>query len=286
MKLTSKLFVFALFFVSLTASAQRKQSVLWQVSGKGLQHPSYLLGTVHTLPAVLDKFPVKQYMRQAQFGVFENKGNPINLATASKPSALERPQPPLDSLFSKREYMLVDSFFTASPLGSIKDHNTDADLVGMVQAVMMLKNNSSTEPISLDTSIALAMRELGKPLFSLDAEDDPDITTFYARHTQLAGLLVALIKDKTKAGPLSASDKAYLGQLSANLLLDKAAPSTIKDMTVRRNLWWIPQLEQKMQEGSCFVAVGLGHLQYKEGLINLLRGKGYTLKPIALAKNK
>ncbi|RZM07774.1 MAG: hypothetical protein EOO88_51215, partial [Pedobacter sp.] len=48
----------------------------------------------------------------------------------------------------------------------------------------------------------------------------------------------------------------------------------------------LPALEQKMQEGSCFVAVGLAHLQYNDGLIKLLRQKGYKVKQIALPKNK
>jgi len=292
MKLTSKLFILALFLVSLTAAAQRKQSVLWQVSGHGLKHPSYLFGTVHTLPpSVLDKFPVKRYMRQAQFGVFELRGNSINPAHPRKSDAPElpqRPQPPLDSLFTKWEYALVDSFFTASPLGSIKEHSRDADLQGMYYAAMRLKQNPTAEQTSLDDGIAEGMRRMGKPVFKLDADDDSDIKAVKTSYVGLANALVSLIREKSNGSYFvpGDTDGAYVAHFTADLKLNEEATGLGKNLTVRRNLLWVPQLEQKMQEDACFVAVGLNHLRYKTGLIKLLRQRGYKLKPVVLASSK
>ena len=286
MKLTTKLLVFALFWGAGPACAQRLQSVLWEVSGKGLQRPSYLFGTVHTLPpAVLDKFPVKQYMGQVQFGVFEVVGSPINPAPPKMSSALQRPQPPLDSLFSPPDYAVVDSFFTASPYGSIKPHNRDTDLLSMLGATMMLKQNPDTAQMGLDTGIAEEMKRLGKPAFRLDADDDPDINKVATSYTHLADAIVALIreKDDQRYSVPGDSKGTYLTRLAVDLQLHAAATGLTKDLTNRRNLLWVPQLEQKMQEGPCFVAVGLGHLKFKGGLIRLLRRQGYKLTPVALA---
>ena len=47
-----------------------------------------------------------------------------------------------------------------------------------------------------------------------------------------------------------------------------------------RNKNWVNQLKIIMKDETVFVAVGAGHLVGKEGLINLLREEGYTLKPI------
>lgn len=287
-ELTKKLLVFALFFTSLSAFAQQEQLVLWKVSGKGLKQSSYLFGTVHTTPfALLEKFPLQPYLAQAQFGVFEVIGRPIAPARPPKASAPARPQPPLDSLFSQKDYALVDSFFAASPLGSIKAHNTDASLQTMMYAAQRLIQNPVTELISLDEGLAQEMKRLKKPLFSLDPADDPDRKAQETDYTFWANGIVFLIRENNKKshGTSPPTEAAYVAHLSESLQLNQEAPALLRKLTVRRNLVWIPELEQKMQEGACFVAVGLAHLKYKDGLIKLLRQRGYKLKQIALPKN-
>jgi uncharacterized protein YbaP (TraB family) len=289
MKLTSKLFVLALFLMSLTAAAQRKQSVLWQISGHGLKHPSYLFGTVHTLPpSVLDKFPVQQYVSQAQFGIFEFGDHSIALAQPKTASNGVPHQPPLDSLFSPRDYAAVDSFCMASSLGSIKAHNHDTNLQALLYAAVRIKQSSASDPlVSLDESISEEMKRLNKPTFGLDADIDPDIQQFLTSYTYLAKMIVSVARGKSPQGYYVPDDStgSYVTSLTADMHLREDATGTMKEITVRRNLLWMPQLEQKLGEGPCFVAVGLGHLKYKSGLIKLLRQKGYRVTPVALASS-
>ena len=47
-----------------------------------------------------------------------------------------------------------------------------------------------------------------------------------------------------------------------------------------RNKNWIPVMEAAMKTGSLFVAVGAGHLAGEQGLLNLLKEKGYTIEPV------
>ena len=47
-----------------------------------------------------------------------------------------------------------------------------------------------------------------------------------------------------------------------------------------RNKNWVAQLKNLMHTNTLFVAVGAGHLVGPQGLINLLRKEGYTLRPI------
>jgi hypothetical protein len=48
----------------------------------------------------------------------------------------------------------------------------------------------------------------------------------------------------------------------------------------RRNRNWIPVMEAAMGKEPSFFAVGAGHLAGDEGVIELLRKKGYTVKAI------
>jgi uncharacterized protein YbaP (TraB family) len=47
-----------------------------------------------------------------------------------------------------------------------------------------------------------------------------------------------------------------------------------------RNRKWVPVMEQAMQKEKIFFAVGAGHLGGPQGLISLLREKGYTVTGI------
>ena len=48
----------------------------------------------------------------------------------------------------------------------------------------------------------------------------------------------------------------------------------------RRNANWVRQLNVIMKNKSVFVAVGAGHLPGENGLINLLKKEGYSVKPL------
>ena len=47
-----------------------------------------------------------------------------------------------------------------------------------------------------------------------------------------------------------------------------------------RNKDWIPKIVEMAKDKPTFFAVGAGHLGGEEGVISLLKGAGYTVKPI------
>jgi uncharacterized protein YbaP (TraB family) len=54
-----------------------------------------------------------------------------------------------------------------------------------------------------------------------------------------------------------------------------------------RNRHWVEQMPALMKENSLLFAVGAGHLPGDQGVINLLRKKGYKLTPMKnVGKNK
>ena len=56
-----------------------------------------------------------------------------------------------------------------------------------------------------------------------------------------------------------------------------------REITLDRNVAWIPVIEQNIALRPCMVAVGCRHLLGSESLIALLRREGYTVEPV---KNK
>ena len=47
-----------------------------------------------------------------------------------------------------------------------------------------------------------------------------------------------------------------------------------------RNLNWVKQLNNILPKNNIFIAVGAAHLFDNDGLIDLLRKEGYTVKPL------
>ncbi len=62
----------------------------------------------------------------------------------------------------------------------------------------------------------------------------------------------------------------------------KADGSSLEKLLDERNENWIPVIEKNIRVAPSFIGVGSGHLGGKKGVVNLLRAKGYKLKPIKL----
>ena len=53
-----------------------------------------------------------------------------------------------------------------------------------------------------------------------------------------------------------------------------------QDFLITRNKNWVPEIEKFINHQSTFIAVGALHLGGPEGVINLLREKGYTVRAL------
>ena len=59
-----------------------------------------------------------------------------------------------------------------------------------------------------------------------------------------------------------------------------AIPEFNHNFLVVRNKNWIPVIEKNISSNSFFIAVGAAHLPGENGVIQLLRSKGYSVEPI------
>lgn len=269
--------------VNFPAFGQKGESVLWQVTGNGNPKASYLFGTVHIASIeLLDRFPkVMQVANTCEFAMFEKGGEEF-----SNVHHAEIHTPPLDSIFTKEEYALVDSFFTASPYGSIRPHNDDADLQAMSQVVFMLKQQkTATQDSTFDDIINTRLGNANKRIFQLDETAEMASRVAGTNWRQTAEVVVWLIKNDfpENATPKELYDAdMYSTFLHNPMKLDQEASEFIKSNTIARHALWVPKIETTMKQGTCFIAVGLAHLQYRTGLIQLLKEKGYKVQPIEL----
>jgi len=105
---------------------------------------------------------------------------------------------------------------------------------------------------------------------------------------QLQRLVEACIHDSAMyriAGQMFETYKAndMLGLLSITKYYNTLVQEVGEDyMLEKRNLMWLPRLEEQLENGNVFIAVGSLHLSGEYGLINLLRARGYVLTPLKI----
>ena len=57
-------------------------------------------------------------------------------------------------------------------------------------------------------------------------------------------------------------------------------PEVMDKLVYDRNRDWVVKLVKMMPERACLVCVGAGHLPGDQGLLQLLRDRGYTVEPM------
>jgi uncharacterized protein YbaP (TraB family) len=115
------------------------------------------------------------------------------------------------------------------------------------------------------------------------------VAALYGQFTyeRQAEMLAEFVNDKDKAyQEMMTMNKYYrqgnLAELEKLMSTHTFEPGEAEKLLDDRNKEWVKQLPAIFAEQTTFVAVGALHLSGKNGLVNLLRQQGYTVKPLAL----
>lgn len=282
-----------LFFLSigLNASAQTKNpnnTLLWEVSGKGLQKPSYLFGTYHFAgKSFIDTMKVLNEKRNNADAVVGELVMDNTMAMKLAPHMLMKNNF-IDKLLSPEEYKLVADYlkkvsgYDLKMFNSMKPVAIQVMLLSFTAPVTFNKDNPAIDQYFQDDA-----KSKGKKVLGLETVEDQAAVLFgntLERQKEL--LLKSIIKEeKTKAE----AQKMYDDYIAQNIgKLEKLFNSNedytqaeMDKLLKNRNEKWLAQLPALMQEQGLFIAVGAGHLIGKDGLIKGLQALGYTVKPLA-----
>lgn len=283
--------VLAILTVCTTSAAQRAatgKSFLWTVHSG--QKVLYLAGSVHALGA--DSYPLSAAYESA-FNAAGTLVEEINLAEAEQLAAA-----PL--LLSKGLYTDGRTFESAvgkdtATLVATRLKNTGIP-VEMIRTmkpwmVMLLITAFEAQKAGLDAALGLdkyffdKARAAGKPVLALEtAESQIDRFDTMPESLQEQMLRSTLSELDTQQNSVSAMINAWkTGDAAA---LEKMSLSSFDgyrgaytSLIVERNNNWVPQIETCMARPQpCFVVVGAAHLVGPDGLLTLLKKKGYTIE--------
>lgn len=308
--------LFLLFsFFSISCPAQLKQdepsqdienSLLWKISGNGLQHDSYLLGTMHSvehsflfsIPGFRKAFhTAKQIAVESDFFAFDSiraksKQTPRNYIFMPKDSTYEM-------LYNYNDFQFVDS--------TLKAFTNNYSRYRPIFLHNMLINRWQFRKLpdrqqSIDRYILLLGCQNNKKIFFMESlknmgqEETKLDSLIYALglHYQANTLLHILKNKELICSSLDTIENNYrkqeLNKLSFKRIVykDKNIPDSMPDILKQtesqlidtRNEEWMKNLLPMINKDSSLIAVGAMHLIGDQGLITKLRKLGYIVEPV------
>lgn len=259
-------------------------SLLWKISGNGLQQPSYLYGTIHIKDKRVFAFSnaVKKAFSETSLLAVEIVPDSTAQMDLLSKIMLDSGQT-LESLLSPEDYKLVQNALQEKlGMQAMVAEKMKPIFIG---TLLLLDDMSADYSVTVDEHFQQQAREQHKKVVGIETVDEQFAALESISLEEQAQLLVEQIRDGTKADSLlermieayTAADLDDVMELVAEAEMPGKATSAL---LTQRNYIMADRVAVLMKNESVFIAIGAGHLAGEEGVIALLRGKGYTVEPI------
>jgi uncharacterized protein YbaP (TraB family) len=280
-----------IFLLQLTAIGQEKyNSLFWEISGNGLKEPSYLYGTMHSQDDRVFQF--KEGVMNA-FNHAEIYAMELNMDSVDQVALLSKlimdSTHSLKTLLTEDEYTIVSDFFRDSLGQALFMFEKMQPL--FTSQMVTLRDLEAQQTDALDIYFFKEAKKQKKQTIGLEKTKE-QIDAFSAiPYTLQAKGLVDAVKNYGKEGELDMDTmmKYYVeGNLDKLLEMtteydeedkgDEEMAKIFNDIfLIKRNHNMACRAEPFIKKGSTFIAVGAAHLPGEEGIIELLRKKGYKV---------
>ncbi len=277
------IFLALIFAVSATSLAQQKyQSLLWEITGNGLEKPSYLYGTMHVSKKVAFRLDDVFYESLNKSDCIALESDPITWPAFNYEMMLNE----MAYYNNYRTDIYTNLFKLTHPEEMAVRASVRMDN-GAVNAYLYRKNNATDnfeEETYLDMFIYQAGKKNNKEIYGLeDLAESRYLTTKAAYNINKKEKEPWLQKLYSKENPYLLQENLYRDR---NLdLLDSIGASENtefyrENMLYIRNENMVISLIELMPKKSVFAGVGAAHLPGEKGMINMLRERGYTVKAL------
>jgi uncharacterized protein YbaP (TraB family) len=295
-KLYTRHFLIVLALATLFAQSansqnapKKYQSLLWEITGNGLKKPSYLFGTMHVSSKMVFNLPDSFYYAIR---------NVETVALELNPDVWQGQMVRLDRLqlnyrnFSQlpsSDYLNERSFQLEKYEDELK---TALSSEPTVVNSLLYRSYKSKEDFEEDTFLDLYIFQTGKKL----GKRTTGVENYFETEKIVMEAYADMAKEKERktidtdgesmSGIVQKMENAYrTGNLDLlDSLSDLMDPSVAfrNKFLYKRNEIQANSIDTILQKSSLFVGVGAAHLAGEKGVIEILRKKGYTLRPVIM----
>jgi len=280
-----KIAILSFLISSALSFGQNQNTVLYKVYGNGVEQPSYIFGTIHiSCEAKIDSAMKLALDATTQLYLEVDLDDPEMQSKMMQEMAMKN-NVKISTLLSPEDYTIVDNYLKSKmgvPAAAFDTYKP------FILISMFIPTLLECAPQSIESELLRYVTEQKEATFGLETvEEQMRVFDEIPYQLQIEELLTS-IKSNFK------SDKAELNALlnsyakkdlnemqkimdnSSSLMNKEFGNLLLKD----RNERWIPKIERAMKEQPTFFGVGAAHLLGSDGVITLLRNKGYTVDPM------
>lgn len=285
------IFALSIFIFSQLIFAQQIQekSLLWEISGNGLQQNSYLYGTMHLMcrgdvemtPKIQNAFDKTQtllleidmddpsMMGKMMQATLANDGKTVTEKLGKELSAK------VDTILRKNSPMtlaMVNSLNLPTLSMQIGMFALDCELdLGYDMLFVQEAKAKNKEIIGLESVNSQIQLLLSQPDSEAKQAIEYMVTHFDEVKTEMNKMVTTY----------KSQDVQKLYDITQKTFSDPKYPQgNLEEFLDKRNIAWIPVIEKSIKQKPIFIAVGAAHLAGNNGVINLLRKAGYAVKAI------
>ena len=297
--------IFLSLILAIVSTVVCNAQLLYKISHKNLENPSYIVGTYHLAPAtfidsipgakaaleavdvvcgevVMSEMESRESQKKVQAAIMLPDGKSLtDVFTADE---MQRLNAYMDKLLG----MNLDNPIFKSQMGKM----TPMALSTQLQLVQYMKLTPNFNPMKLiDAHFQNVAKRAGKSVAGLETVDF-QIETLYKGTTierQKQQLLCMVDNDEYYALQMKELSAAFFAQ-DMQVLLDvteekmgnqcDTTPQEEEALIYGRNAAWAGKMPAMMGEASTLFVVGAAHLPGEKGVLELLKAKGYTVEAV------
>jgi uncharacterized protein YbaP (TraB family) len=275
-----------------------KFSLLWEITGNGLQKPSYLYGTIHMYDTSIFKISEEVYKAIDTCDNFalEIDFNNIDAFSIAQRMQVTNPDSTLDKLLEAEVYAEIIKI----PIVQMMGEQVNTMKPFFITSYLMIENPMTM--MSVDMELNQYARNHNKNIIGLETMDEQlDMVDMISLAEQAQGIVdIYNYCKKENMGFHEAGknifgkmQRAYKNQdfetfenLEEEFKMTSSSPVSDSAMIADRNIHMADRISDFIQQNkTLFSGVGTLHLpDYKgmRGVVTLLKEKGYTMRPILI----
>jgi len=260
-------------------------SLLWEICGNGLKENSYLFGTMHMLCQsdlhISDQFKTALKNSSALYlEAYDENASENN----DKSKMYMNDGKTLSDICTKDEYnKIIDFFKNKFDIPSYSIYTFKPMILGVLLTTRLMP---CTSLCSMENEITKLAIKDNKPILGLESNEVHNAFTEQIPYSkQVKSLLKTIDSFNVYKGYNDSILFVYNHQkldMLESVFCNKSFTDTeFTDMILKnRSKAWVDELKEIMNNKSVFIAVGAMHLVGENGLIELLKKQGYTLRAL------
>ena len=261
-----------------------KGSLLWKISGNGLNQASYLFGTIHII-GENDFFMTDQILQSfesTQQLTLELDMDDPKMMMSMMTKSMMKDGKTLKDLISEEDYNQANRFFKDSVGMGLAMLNK---MKPMLLASMIYPKMLDGKMMSYEQEFVKMAKKQDKEVLGVESLEDQMAMFDQIPLEDQAEMLMQYIRDFNKEKDRTKEMIALYTSQDVeglyNFTTDSPEIEEFKGIMLDdRNRKWIPVMEEMAKEMPTFFAVGAGHLWGEAGVINLLKEAGFEVEPV------